>query len=154
MTTSNLPNPPPAFPEDVQFLIEFAKDQDILCPACDYNLRDLSVPRCPECGLQLALKVSLVYPRLGSWLLMVVPLLMVTGVGVYAAVVLVTVIPYQSVSPGPLPYVFAATVPFGFTAVYFRRWFSRQSAKLRAVLTMLSLAWTLTLILWFIMSEM
>ncbi|MHC4675411.1 MAG: hypothetical protein ACYTBZ_23245 [Planctomycetota bacterium] len=25
-------------------------DEDILCPLCDYNLRMLTVPRCPECG--------------------------------------------------------------------------------------------------------
>ena len=25
-------------------------DQDIYCPACGYNLRGLSQPRCPECG--------------------------------------------------------------------------------------------------------
>lgn len=27
-----------------------AQQEDILCPLCDYNLRGLSEPRCPECG--------------------------------------------------------------------------------------------------------
>jgi hypothetical protein len=27
-------------------------DRDILCPLCDYNLRGLADPRCPECGHQ------------------------------------------------------------------------------------------------------
>jgi hypothetical protein len=27
-----------------------AVDQDVLCPLCDYNLRGLVEPRCPECG--------------------------------------------------------------------------------------------------------
>jgi len=28
--------------------------RDILCPLCDYNLRGLSEPRCPECGYRFA----------------------------------------------------------------------------------------------------
>src|SRR4029077_14776781 len=27
-----------------------AVEQDLHCPLCDYNLRGLSEPRCPECG--------------------------------------------------------------------------------------------------------
>src|ERR1700750_3417749 len=27
-----------------------ARSQEILCPLCDYNLRGLAEPRCPECG--------------------------------------------------------------------------------------------------------
>src|SRR5437867_9803555 len=26
--------------------------EDVRCPLCDYNLRGLSEPRCPECGYQ------------------------------------------------------------------------------------------------------
>jgi hypothetical protein len=26
-------------------------DEDVRCPECEYNLRGLTVPRCPECGL-------------------------------------------------------------------------------------------------------
>src|SRR5271156_6201527 len=28
--------------------------RDIVCPLCDYNLRGLSEPRCPECGYRFA----------------------------------------------------------------------------------------------------
>lgn len=31
-----------------------ADEEDIACPRCGYNLRGLTVPRCPECGLRFA----------------------------------------------------------------------------------------------------
>lgn len=31
---------------------ELSTDRDVLCPMCDYNLRGITEPRCPECGFR------------------------------------------------------------------------------------------------------
>lgn len=46
MTAEAPPAPPPDAPD------WDAIDEDIHCPLCDYNLRGLTVPRCPECGYE------------------------------------------------------------------------------------------------------
>lgn len=35
-------------------IIAYCAGQDVDCPSCKYNLKDVSQPRCPECGVQLA----------------------------------------------------------------------------------------------------
>ncbi len=41
-------------------------DRDVLCPECGYNLRGLTVPRCPECGGYFdPLRVGLPPPQTG-----------------------------------------------------------------------------------------
>lgn len=47
-------------------LQEFLRGQDTPCPACGYNLRELTGSRCPECGEVLALQVGAVEPRLDA----------------------------------------------------------------------------------------
>jgi hypothetical protein len=47
MIASNEELPPPAIPPNWDTLKE-----DLKCPLCDYNLRGLAEPRCPECGFQ------------------------------------------------------------------------------------------------------
>ena len=51
--------------EDDPRLIAFLAGRDVLCPQCDYNLRDLRVARCPECGEPLVLRVNLAEPKQG-----------------------------------------------------------------------------------------
>ena len=41
----------------------FLAVRDPECPACRYALRDLATPRCPECGLELDIRISLAQPR-------------------------------------------------------------------------------------------
>ena len=36
--------------QDPQVAAVAAADEDLLCPLCDYDLRGLTEPRCPECG--------------------------------------------------------------------------------------------------------
>ena len=52
---------PPA--SDAEFLRQFLEGRDINCPQCDYNLRDLTGTRCPECGEELVLRLQLEEPR-------------------------------------------------------------------------------------------
>lgn len=45
----------------------FVADRDELCPVCDYSLRGLTEPRCPECGSSLELRVGSPQLRVGPW---------------------------------------------------------------------------------------
>lgn len=49
-------------------LLEFLSEYDAPCPVCEYNLRALTKPICPECGHDLVLTVGTSRVRLG-WLL-------------------------------------------------------------------------------------
>jgi uncharacterized paraquat-inducible protein A len=44
--------------EETRLLLEFLHDRDATCPACGYNLRNLSRPVCPECRQDLTLTVG------------------------------------------------------------------------------------------------
>jgi hypothetical protein len=48
---------------DHKFLVDYLRDRDEACPACKYNLRNLTGVRCPECGEELQLRVSPVEPK-------------------------------------------------------------------------------------------
>jgi hypothetical protein len=49
--------------DDDPHLIAYLAGRDVLCPQCDYNLRDLRAARCPECGEELVLRVNLAEPK-------------------------------------------------------------------------------------------
>jgi hypothetical protein len=51
---------------EAALLASFLTGRDVPCPQCEYNLRDLSGHRCPECGEELALRVGVVEPRLAA----------------------------------------------------------------------------------------
>jgi predicted RNA-binding Zn-ribbon protein involved in translation (DUF1610 family) len=44
-------------------LTAFLAQSDQPCPQCEYNLRNLTGNRCPECGEELVLRVNLAEPR-------------------------------------------------------------------------------------------
>jgi hypothetical protein len=62
------PDAPSRFETEPAFLRAYLAGRDAPCPNCDYNLRDLAGDRCPECGLELVLRVSLSDPKLGAFL--------------------------------------------------------------------------------------
>ena len=45
-------------------LLDFVRDRDAACPRCGYNLRNLTLPRCPECRHDLVLAVTSHLPHL------------------------------------------------------------------------------------------
>ena len=52
---------PPITEQDM--LRQFLHGRDVVCPGCQYNLRDLTGSRCPECGQDLVLQLHLAEPR-------------------------------------------------------------------------------------------
>jgi len=49
-----------------RLLVQFLAESDVPCPACGYNLRQLTASRCPECGEELLLQLALAEPRLAA----------------------------------------------------------------------------------------
>ncbi len=44
--------------DETECLLRFLQGRDHACPKCNYNLRDLTRPICPECGEELKLTVG------------------------------------------------------------------------------------------------
>ena len=69
-----------ASPDDHDALLRaYLAERDVPCPLCGYNLRTLSTQHCPECGKELELRVGLVEPNLGAYLVGVVGLAVTLG---------------------------------------------------------------------------
>ena len=62
------PPPTPSLPDDNALLLAWLSTHDAPCPACKYNLRNLTVPRCPECGRPLSLAITTAQPFLRTWI--------------------------------------------------------------------------------------
>jgi len=74
-----------------QQLLHYLAGRDVSCPVCGYNLRALTLPRCPECGQEVTLGVRLVEPYLQSWITMSAAILASAGLGLFiAGIALVT----------------------------------------------------------------
>jgi len=78
-TTDQHPSPPP---DDTALLLTYLQTHDAPCPLCKYNLRNLVVPRCPECGRQLELTVGITEPFMLPWTLTTVFVAMAAGIGI------------------------------------------------------------------------
>lgn len=72
--------------DDVERLREFLADRDAACPVCNYNLRALLSPRCPECGAALTLQVGSPEARFGFFLVTVAPMLMLAAFGMFIGI--------------------------------------------------------------------
>lgn len=59
--------------DETRLLLEFLRDRDADCPACGYNLRNLTRPVCPECRETLALTVGYQKPRIGLFVATITP---------------------------------------------------------------------------------
>lgn len=67
---------------DTDRLISFLHNRDEPCPLCAYNLRDLTSPRCPECGHLLKLTVAQAEPYFRAWIMVLVANCTCAGLGV------------------------------------------------------------------------
>ena len=52
--------------DETAMLRQFLAGRDVPCPQCEYNLRDLTGTRCPECGEARVLRLQLDEPRQAS----------------------------------------------------------------------------------------
>lgn len=60
-------------------LLAFVAECPAACPICDYSLRGLATPTCPECGAELELHVGSPRLRIGPWALGVVSFALALG---------------------------------------------------------------------------
>lgn len=90
-----------ALSDDDQRLITFLRDRDVLCPSCQYNLRDLHTPVCPECEHRLFLTVGLQEVRILPLILALIPL---SFSGICASLLLVPIILVSLLGGGPMPW--------------------------------------------------
>ena len=74
---------PDSATDDQALLITWLSTHDAPCPACKYNLRNLTVPRCPECGRPLSLAVTVIEPYLRTWIALIVLLCLNAGPGIF-----------------------------------------------------------------------
>jgi hypothetical protein len=63
----NMPDNPETCLEP-DLLRRFLHGRDVPCPSCQYNLRDLTGDRCPECGQAIALRLQLAEPKQAAML--------------------------------------------------------------------------------------
>jgi hypothetical protein len=56
-------------------LLTYLHDRDEPCPACKYNLRNLTSSNCPECGNALRVGITLADPYLKAWIALIIALL-------------------------------------------------------------------------------
>jgi len=65
---------------DDALLLDYLRDRDATCPVCQYNVRALTVPRCPECGRGLKLTVGTLEPYLTPWIILLIATFASTGI--------------------------------------------------------------------------
>lgn len=123
--------PPP--PSDTALLLEYLKHYDAFCPVCNYNLRNLTQPRCPECGRGLMISVGATEPYLVNWILLTISLGFAAGLGLVAAPTMIQ-IPF-AIFHHPFGYFWASyclgSIPLCLLSVLFRRRFCRWPRTLQ-----------------------
>ena len=95
-------------PDDRQLIIDYLSTHDAWCEKCAYALRNLNPPgeaplACPECGVELTMKVGAAREPLGGWLLAVIGLCLGAGFDGVVSTVMWGVFIYHGLrSPGPV----------------------------------------------------
>jgi hypothetical protein len=107
-------------------LLEWVHDRDVACPLCNYNLRGLTVPRCPECGNLLRLSVALAGADVKAWLAMATVVCGSAGMGVlFLCIVMRAGLPHHGLDWAII--FFMAMIPSPLVLLKFRRRFLRMS---------------------------
>jgi hypothetical protein len=142
--------------ERASLLALFLADRDTPCPQCGYNLRNLQVDRCPECGEQLVLRVNAAEPRQGTMITGLVGLSAGAGMNglllVYLAIQLVRREPIDSwmtrfLVVNLIGLVCEGSALFGWLWQWRR--IRRYSKRTRVILTVACWALTLANVLFF-----
>ena len=69
-------------PDRNQALLEFLARFEAHCPRCNYDLRQLTSCRCPECGTELRLDVHAAKEKLGCWIAALIGAGLPAGLGI------------------------------------------------------------------------
>jgi hypothetical protein len=127
---------------DENALIEWLRDRDVYCPLCEYNIRGLTTPRCPECGQALRLSVALVEPYLRAWIALMVAVCAGAGSGVLFLFVLTsTGWPYKGVRIGLNRAIILQIVmiPVAALLVFSRRRFQQLPQHTQRILALIGI---------------
>jgi hypothetical protein len=115
-------NPAPQPPQSDQTsreagvtLPDFLAHNDAACPHCDYQLRGVAEPRCPECGTELRLGVITPPRPLLYWSLAVTAIAM--GLGFDAVTVVLMFIPIIFSGGQAAPFIAAPMIVMAFGAL-------------------------------------
>ena len=136
--------------DETELLLEFLRDRDAACPACGYNLRDLTRPVCPECREALALQVGYQKPRIGPFVATIAPSIFSGICGV------IMLLPIMMVSSSPPPPLGAYLLDlfglssglFGVGLFIFRQAFLRQRRASQMVWA--AVTWTIHVLAFFV----
>jgi hypothetical protein len=155
-TAAPLPTAPPTSPrdaEEVDLLLHFVHERDVRCPRCEYNLRNLTQPVCPECRQDLHLSVGLTRPTF-HWLLLALAPGIFSGIAAFFMLIIVLVAFTRS--PGPIPWQGFAINGFGWLSGAFafgllmrRWWFLKRSHA--AQVSAVGVVWFVHIAFFFIM---
>ena len=88
---------------DTARLLEWLVDHDEDCPRCDYALRGLADPVCPECGVGLGLGVSAPAAPTGAWAVALVAFALGVGFDAVTAVCIAGFAAYFTLTQGTGP---------------------------------------------------
>jgi hypothetical protein len=113
--------------DDDAALLGWLRDRDVECPLCQYNLRGLTVPRCPECGHALCLSVSLIDPFAKAWVALAVAVCGSAGFGLMLlCLVLRAGLPHEGIADWMIIF-FILTMPLPLVLLKTRRRFQQLS---------------------------
>jgi hypothetical protein len=123
-----------ADPSDQELLLSFLRGRDVECPLCRYNLRDLSSPRCPECGRELRLTVGMLQPYMSAWVTLAITLCASGAIGLlFLLLVIRNGLPAWDAEHRTalnVAYWFhVAMIPLALAAVIWRRRFMRVARR-------------------------
>lgn len=123
-----------------ELLLAYVRERDTRCPLCGYNVRNLTAPRCPECGKALRLSVGLADPFLKAWIALSAAACLSAGIGVFILVVLATGEPlprFRSLLGAASFYSFVAMIPVAAFALIARRSFLRLNRQTQIMIAVL-----------------
>jgi hypothetical protein len=72
----------PALMEPEEYLLAYLQTHDAACPLCRYNLRGIPRLRCPECGREIRLELTLAEPRIMPWVMTTLFVAMAASAGI------------------------------------------------------------------------
>jgi hypothetical protein len=117
-------------------LAEYLRERDVACPSCKYNLRGLTTARCPECGQQIKITITLKEPYLKAWIALVAASCISAGMGIFVLFLAMNIddlIPSSSVHLSAseilwfcISWYCIASIPGAVIAIWFRRRFVAQ----------------------------